>query len=503
MYNILIVSNAANTPGTSSLELMREIHHRVPSVEIRDYQIEALDAIAENEKNGNRASLIVMAPGLGKTTIMAADTRRRLLNNPAARGLFLNDSNDILNQAHERFETIVGEEFQYGLFSGDGRNYEEVSVLFASFQVMRDWHPAFLKGEFEFGTVDEGHHASADTYEPTLRYFDFEHLLGVTATPDRMDVKDIRDIFGQERYSMTLEEAIRQKLLANVDYHVITDEVVEESRLIDDYGDEYPFRQLDRKIFVPKRDDEIARLINQYSERIEDVKRIVFCSSIEDAVNFSGYFEHGAAYHSALSRTERKRLLNAFKTGSINTICAVDAFNEGIDIPNANQVVFKRQTGSKRIYLQQLGRGLRRTPNKSRVQVLDFVGNAERLLMVDRVWKDAGAVQSEEELLQTTEIDISYIHFTEQAKRILPLLRRLASGVYLEGQSVPLGSKRLTRLADELEMTPAALRSVASYIQIKPELFPTKRGNKIPYFTQEDADRIRKARDTIFQKLKK
>lgn len=489
----------------SSIELMREINHRVPEVEVRDYQIEALDAIAENEKQGNTSSLIVMAPGLGKTTVMAADARRRLLIDPSARGLFLNDNNDILNQAHERFKSIVGEEFEYGLFSGDGRDYDEVSVLFGSFQVMREWHPAFLKDEFTFGTVDEGHHAKADTYEPTLRYFDFEHLLGVTATPDRMDVKDIRDIFGQEVYSMTLEEAIRKRLLASVDYHIITDEVIEERRLIDDYGEEYPFEQLDRKVFVPKRDDEIARIIHEKSENHKEVKRIIFCSSIEDAENFSGYFQNSAAYHSELTRTERKRLLNSFKTGSsVNTICAVDAFNEGIDVPEATQIVFKRQTGSKRIYLQQLGRGLRKTGAKSRVQVLDFVGNAERLLMVDRIWRDSGAkVDPEEELLQTIDIDMSYVHFSEQAKRILPLLKKIASGVYLEGQTVPLGATRLSRLAGELDMTPAALKSVATYLKIDPELFPTKKGSHIPYFTHEDAERIRRASGTIFQKRKK
>lgn len=488
----------------SSIELMKEINHRLPEVEIRDHQIEALDAIAENEKQGNTSSLIVMAPGLGKTTVMAADARRRLLRDPSARGLFLNDNNDILNQAHERFESIVGEEFEYGLFSGDGRNYDEVSVLFGSFQVMREWHPAFLKDEFKFGAVDEGHHAKADTYEPTLRYFEFEHLLGVTATPDRMDVKDIRDIFGQEVFSMTLEEAIRKRLLASVDYHIITDEVIEDRRLIDDYGEEYPFKQLDRKVFVPKRDEEIARIIHEKSENLKNVKRIVFCSSIEDAENFSGYFQKAAAYHSELTRTERKRLLNAFKADGIDTVCAVDAFNEGIDIPEATQIVFKRQTASKRIYLQQLGRGLRRTDAKSRVQVLDFVGNAERLLMVDRIWRDSGAVvDPEEELLQTIEIDMSYVHFSEQAKRILPLLKRIASGVYLEGQTVPLGATRLSRLAGELDMTPAALKSVASYLKINPESFPTKKGSHIPYFKYEDAERIRRASKTIFEKRKK
>lgn len=495
--------STASCQEISSLELLREINHRVPDVEIRDYQIEALDAIADNERSGNSASLIVMAPGLGKTTVMAADARRRLLQYPGARLLFLNDNNDILNQAHERFKLIVGNEFEYGLFSGDGRDYDEVSVLFASLQVMRDWRTAFLTDEFMFGQMDEGHHASADTYEPTLRYFDFAHLLGVTATPDRMDEKDIRDIFGPEIYSLTLEDAIQRRLLASVDYHIITDQVIEDQRLIDDYGEEYPFEQLDRKIFVPKRDDEIARIIKEYAEKLPHVKRIVFCSSIEDATNFSGYFENSAAYHSGLSRSERKRLLAAYKEGPIDTICAVDGFNEGIDIPEASQIIFKRQTGSKRIYLQQLGRGLRRTTLKSHVQVLDFVGNAERLLMVDRIWREAGArILSEEELLQTQDIDMSYLHFSEQTKRILPLLKRIAQNVYLEGQSVPVGSVRASRLANELDMTKGALKTITTYLQIDHQLFPTKQGNQIPYFTYEQAEQIRRARSELFQKIK-
>ncbi|GAC1386453.1 MAG: hypothetical protein NVS1B7_4840 [Candidatus Saccharimonadales bacterium] len=484
----------------SSLEIMQDIHFRHPEVEIRDYQLAALDALEENEQAGNEASLVVLAPGLGKTTIMAAFARRKLLAEPDSRLLFLNGSNDILTQAHDRFTQLVGDEFNYGRFNGDGRDYDELSMLFGSFQVMRQWHPAFLRDEFSYGIVDESHHSCAPTYKTTLDYFNFKHLVGMTATPDRLDIADIRDIYGSEIYSIQLEDAIAKRLLASVDYHVITDRIVEREEVIDEHGDHYSFSDLDRRIFAPRREDEIIDIIDRYAQQLKSVKRIIFCTSIEQTERYAAGIEDSSAIHSQLTRSEQKLLLQKFRTGELSTLLTVDMFNEGIDIPEATQIVLLRQTGSKRIFLQQLGRGLRRTKNKSRVQVLDFTNNCEHLLMVDRLWRDIAKHKVvDTEPSDIYEIGLNNIHFNEETKRILPLLRIIASHVYDPAQDVPLGSRRLSAVARECTITVPALKSVLAELKVEPRNFPSKKGHDILYLESDDADRVARAVKFLFE----
>lgn len=486
----------------TSLELMQEIASRVPDVEIRDEQIEALDALRVSEEPGEDGrSLIVMAPGLGKTTVMAAHARRLLLRDPNERGIVLNDNNDILAQARDRFRQIVGPEFTYGLFNGDDRDYSELSVLFASFQVMRDWHPAFLRDEFGFGMVDESHHGSARTYRPTIDYFDFENLSGFTATPDRMDIHDIRDIFGPERYSVPLEEAIAKRKLASVDYHVIVDEIAEQRRLVDAAGDEYSFSDLDQYIFAPEREEEIVRIINEQAESLPEVRRLIFCRSKEHADRYATYFPDAAAFHSSLSRKVRREILERFKTNELKTVVAVDAMNEGIDIPDANQVALLRYTGSKRIFLQQLGRGLRRTPTKKRVQVLDFVGNSDHLLEVDRLWRNVAALSREQYAADygTFEIGLNTIEFSDSARNVLHILREVSNRVYNPGQTVPEGSVRLTAIARHYHMSVAATKAVMGNLQIQPGVFPTQAGSEILYVSEAEADRIGRSLIKLFR----
>ncbi len=486
----------------SSIELLQEIQTRVPEIEIRDEQVQALDALQDSEEDGSGRALIVMAPGLGKTTVMAAHARRRLLHDPSRRGIVLNDNNEILAQTHDRFQTIVGPEFSYGLFNGYGRDYSELSILFGSFQVMRNWHPAFLRDEFDFGTVDESHHGKAPTYQPVIDYFNFNHLSGFTATPDRMDIKDIRHIFGNERFSIPLEEAIAKRKLASVDYWLITDEVVDTGELMDEEGYVYSRSALDRTIFVPRRDGEITRIINEHAESLPRVKRLIFCSTIEQAERYATFFENAAPFHSGLPIKMRRQHLQHFKDNQLSTLTTVDAMNEGIDIPEATQIVFLRSTDSKRVFLQQLGRGLRKTPTKKRVQVLDFAGNCDHLLLVDRVWREIAAkgdTNIREDGTEMLEVATSSIHFNESSRRILPILRRISQRVYRPDQVVEEGSVRLSSLADSLNMTPAALKTIADSISVPLQTFPTHAGNKLPYLLPEDAERLTTAVQRIFR----
>lgn len=369
----------------SGMELMLAIQEDLPFVEVKEEQVDCLDAIQEARARGQERALVQMATGLGKTTVAAADAKRFLEDNPGARVLFLSHQNRISDQARERFEMILGSEYSFGNFSGEEQDFHEVDCLFASFQVMHDWREAFLEGEFDYIVIDESHHAKADTYEPTIDYFKPQFMLAMTATPDRYDMKDIRQLFGEEVYKLTLEEAIANNLLAKVDYHLMFDEVTAGKMLTGpDTRSKINRRQLNRNVFVPVRDEEIARLCNEKAESLDGpVKRLVFCKSIEQTEEMAQYFEGAAPIHSDLPAWEIKQMLEKFKSGEIQTLLTVNMFNEGIDVPDVNQVVFLRSTDSVTVFLQQLGRGLRKLGDKDFVQVLDFVANCDRLSMLD------------------------------------------------------------------------------------------------------------------------
>lgn len=413
-----------------SLNLMEEIQLASPEVEIRTEQVECLDAIQLARLSGNERALVQMATGLGKTTVVAADVKRFLSENPSKRVLFLCHQNDILAQAKQRFEQIIGDEYSYGNFTGEEHNYHAVSCLFASFQTMNNWREAFNRDEFDYIVVDESHHGKAVTYEPTLNYFQPEFLLGMTATPDRHDLLNIREIFGEEIFRLSLEEAIARDLLTTVDYHVITDDIADATVLYDTDGRKFSIKQLDRTIFAPKRNEEIVRIINEYGDTISNAKRIIFCKSIEQTEEFARYFDRAAPLHSSLTSGEQDNYIQMFRNGDIDTLLTVDMFNEGIDIPDANQIVFLRSTQSKTVFLHQLGRGLRKAPGKEFVQVLDFVANCDRLAILDEVWKEVERYLSKNGTRQTPDtlrIDIGEVHFSEAARDILELLSEIES----------------------------------------------------------------------------
>ena len=386
LYGDMYGNSIDNSP---SYDLLQELRDEHPDLQIREEQIDCLDAIHLARLRGQRRALVQMATGLGKTTVVATDVKRFLKDSPNSRVLFLCHQNRILEQARERFETLVGPDYTYGNFSGEGeKDYHEVTCLFASFQVMSDWREAFKSDEFDYVIVDESRHVMAPTYRPTIEHFRPQFLLGVTGTPDRHDLQDIRQVFGPEIYQKPLEEAIAEGLLTQTEYSVIIDEVEAKRRLKDDRGFRYNIKDLNRSIFVPMRDEEMARICKEKADELGvPVRRIVFCPSIEHTEEFAGFFEKAAPMHSDLPTWEKKQTLDKFRKGDIQTLLTIDMFNEGIDVPEINQVVFLRVTQSKTIFLQQLGRGLRKSAGKDKVQVLDFVANADKLTMLDRFYK--------------------------------------------------------------------------------------------------------------------
>lgn len=347
------------------------------------HQNDCLGCIAETRSKGGTRALVEMATGLGKTVVVAFDVKR-YLKERKSRVLYLCHKNDILYQARNELESIIGSEKSYGFFNGREKNFHEVDVLFCSFDTMSDWVDIFDPDEFGYIVVDESHHSHADTYRKVIQYFRPNFLIGVSATIDRMDQKDIREIYGAPIFSLPLEKALAEGLLTPVDYRILTDEI-QTAGILETPTETLSIFSLNRRVFVPKRDEEIVKIIASHTSTIENPKIILFCPSVKYCDHIAALIQDSLVIHSGIPDKERDIRLEMFRQDMVNTVVTVDCFNEGIDVPRANVVVFLRSTSSRTIFLQQLGRGLRKVEGKEKVIVLDFVANLERIKMIQEM----------------------------------------------------------------------------------------------------------------------
>lgn len=354
-------------------------------MQIYDYQRECLDAIESARKTGSKKALVVMATGLGKTVVSALQLKRMISESPG-RILYVTHQNEILRQARHTFEAIFIPETTFGYFHGEEKHLHKVDVLFASFQTMALSRELFARDEFKYIVVDEAHHVQADTYRPTIEYFQPDFMIGLTATPDRADQKDIRQLMGEPVFHLDLFEALADRHLTPISYLLMTDEL-QNLEVLETPAGKLKIAELNRTIFVPKRDEEIVRVIDEHTVGVKHPRIMIFCASIAHAERLEAIMPHAILVHSKMNRKIRQERIDEFRRSRAATVITVDIFNEGIDIPETNVIVFLRSTASRTIYLQQLGRGLRRVEGKEEVLVLDFVANCERIEMIGYVQK--------------------------------------------------------------------------------------------------------------------
>lgn len=349
----------------------------------RTYQKVAVKAALKGLRGRNKRALVVMATGLGKTltaALIAQSFRAKTV-------LFLVHNNFILKHALDEFCLVFDKKTKMVTYNGMSRNgAQEADIVFATWQTMGKNLKRWARNHFDLIIVDEAHHSEADTYKPVTEYFTGPRL-AITATPDREDGADIRSVFGPEVVNITLEEAIARGWLPRIEYHVITDETLNEKVLQKIAGEiregkkRFTMAEVNRRIFIKKRDVEITRIINGYNE-----KAIVFCASIAHAERLTKSLELSNTFHSGVGGNQddtwrkNQATLETLKNGLIRRVCAVNAFNEGVNVPSVGLVAFCRVTGVLTIFRQQLGRGLR--PGKDKLIVLDFVGNLERIQLV-------------------------------------------------------------------------------------------------------------------------
>lgn len=348
------------------------------------YQQEILDKLeVERTVFKSKRNLVVAATGTGKTVISAFDFKRYTKENPCCKLLFLAHRKEILEQSVYTFRAILKDPNFGDLWVGT-QTPTQTNHLFASIQTLsrsEKFHQ-FSPKHFDFIILDETHHGTADSYDNLLRYFQPDILVGLTATPERLDGKDITPYFnGRIAYEIRLHEAINKNLLCPFHYFGVTDseslENVSFSRGKYDVGE---LNSLYTGNHV--RAGMILEAVHRYVTDIHRAKGIGFCVSIEHANFMATYFNKkdvpSISLHAQSDPQERAVAKKKLENGELNFIFVVDLYNEGVDIPQVNTVLFLRPTESATIFIQQLGRGLRLHEEKDVLTVLDFVGQASR-----------------------------------------------------------------------------------------------------------------------------
>ncbi|MFD2043088.1 DUF3427 domain-containing protein [Ornithinibacillus salinisoli] len=349
------------------------------------YQKEMLENLkAEREIFGRYKNLLVAATGVGKTVISAFDFRRFYQQNGnRARLLFVAHREEILKQSRDTFRAILGD-FNFGDMLVGGNVPQSMDHLFVSIQSFNSTklYEKITSNYYDFIIVDEFHHAAADSYQRLLGHFKPGILLGLTATPERMDGKDVLSYFdGQIASEMRLTEAINRKLLSPFQYFCVSDTV--DLSQLKWRGKGYDLKELENVYTNDKiRSNQIINSLYKYVTDIEEVKGLAFCAGVEHAKYMAEYFNERNIPSIALSGDTDKEIRKSAKSklvnGELTFIFVADLYNEGVDIPDVNTILFLRPTESLTVFLQQLGRGLRLTEEKECLTVLDFVGQAHK-----------------------------------------------------------------------------------------------------------------------------
>ncbi len=345
------------------------------------YQEEILEKLeVERTLHNRNKNLLVAATGTGKTVVAAFDFKRFKRENPSAKLLFLAHRKEILQQAQTTFRGIL-KDANFGELWVDGLEPENYNVIFASVQTLNN-RLANLRlslNFYDFIIIDEVHHIAASSYRPVLNYFKPQILLGLTATPERMDEEDIlKDFCNAIAAEIRLPEAMNRKLLCPFQYFGVTDSV--DLTSVSWKNGKYVPGEL-TKIYTQNdnRTNHILSNLNKYLNAIDDVRALCFCASQEHAQFMAEKFVLAglkADYLVSARSGGREELRLKFEKKEINYLFVVDIFNEGVDIPEIDTVLFLRPTESLTVFLQQLGRGLRLSDEKDCLTVLDFVGNS-------------------------------------------------------------------------------------------------------------------------------
>jgi superfamily II DNA or RNA helicase/diadenosine tetraphosphate (Ap4A) HIT family hydrolase/HKD family nuclease len=364
----------------------------------REIQKAALTALEQTRLDGHRAGLVVLATGLGKTWLAAFDTARPQYR----RVLFVAHREEILRQSRDVFRRVQPDA-DLGLFNADEKE-PDARIVFASIQTIANRLREFEPERFDYIVVDEFHHAAAPSYRRVIDYFRPQFLLGLTATPQRMDGADLLALCHDNLvFECSLVEGIERGELVPFTYWGIRDIV--------DFAP-IPWRngRFDPEALATavETQDRAEQAFREWAAH-KATRTLAFCCSVTHADFMQHFFnERGvrcAAVHSAPSSAPRRAAIQQLRDGDLDVLFSVDVFNEGIDVPEIDTVLMLRPTDSPIVFLQQLGRGLRPSDAKTELRVIDFIGNHRSFLMRPRTLLSlgSGSIPSNQRLLEAIE----------------------------------------------------------------------------------------------------
>ncbi len=333
-------------------------------------QRKALKELNRIRAMGAARALITASAGSGKTFLAAFDA----LNFNPQRLLYIVHESSILMKSYETFAAVFGSDKTYGLFNGDYKE-QDADFVFSTNVTMANSLEMFKPNEWEYIVIDECHHATAATYRKIIDYFTPEFLLGITATPERMDGEDVYSLFDHNvPYELRLRDAIINQLVVPFHYYGIRDDLIE-----------YDLKETKGHSFIEAFSQEdhcdfIRRMIEKHRLPNEKLKALAFCRDVSHAIRMAQAMEDYYKTRYLCGKNSVGERIQAYhdlqeESADLEILFTVDILNEGVDIPGVNMVLFLRPTDSQTIFIQQLGRGLRKKEGKEYVTVLDFIGN--------------------------------------------------------------------------------------------------------------------------------
>lgn len=345
-------------------------HEIVPNA----MQERALEALRVQHELGEPRALLVSATGTGKTYLSALDVRQT----KPSKVLFVAHRKRILKASTESYQRVLGDSFTYGIY-GEDPAFRSKTCAFAMVGALSKHRHEFNPREYDYIVIDEAHRTGARSYREILEYFQPKFFLGMTATPTRTDGYDVYRLFNHViAYRISLQDALKENMLVPFHYFGIADLAID-----DEETDDFTlFSQLTSE----ERVRHIVEKIEEYSVKKENRRGLVFCSRNDEARALSQLFNERGYHTIAISGEtpdqERDRAIERLENGELQYIFSVDILNEGIDIPSLNQIIMLRRTESTVVFMQQLGRGLRKHNSKEFTLVLDFIGNYQQNFLI-------------------------------------------------------------------------------------------------------------------------
>lgn len=358
--------------------------------ELRTYQKRIADAVVDNFVSGNRKSFFVVATGLGKTVIASScvDAFYKL---GLKRILVLCHSVDLAQQLQREFWAQIPSHVPTRLFMGGEPPIPVEGINFGLYQTLYGYLGGLAPDAFDLIIVDEAHHALANAFASCIAHLRPKHLIGMTATPWRGDGASIESIFGPSLERLSLIDGMKLGFLARVDYRLMCDNI--DWREVPQLAkNPVSIKDLNKRLFLPQRDEAVIEAILKMRREIANPRIAIFSPSKIHAEEFARKLTAAGiscASASVDDKVMRRRLILDFAAGRLNALSSVDVLNEGIDVPTVNMLVFLRATHSRRIFVQQLGRGLRLSPGKDKLVVLDFVTDIRRMAAVNELDREA------------------------------------------------------------------------------------------------------------------